>query len=115
LSTIISSFATVSCDGECGKTVTFAQTQEGEKEALATNPWLNTMRLIQRLDKKQFSYCSDECEIKSAGAGNHNTPEEKKIQTVVNQSQVDLAARAAHAAAEATKAMKSGIGIQVHQ
>lgn len=113
MTTVISSFATVSCDGECGKTVTFAQTQEGEKEAFDSNAWLNGMRMVQTIDKRQFSYCSDECEIKAVSSGAHNKVEKKII--TGNQSQVDLAAKAAHAAAQATQAMKSGAGIQIHQ
>lgn len=114
MSTVIVSFATVSCDGDCGKSVTFAQTPLEEKAAFDTHAWLNSMRIIQTMDKRQFSYCSDECEIKASGTGVHNKLEPKTI-VAGNQSQIDLAARAEHIAAQATKAMKSGSGIQVHQ
>jgi hypothetical protein len=115
LSTLSVTFITITCDGACGKSVTFAQTQEEERQAVKDNPWMNTVRVLQSKDKRQFLYCSDQCEIEAASAGNHNPLEEKKIATSVNQSQIDFAARAAHIAAEANKAMKSGSGISVHQ
>lgn len=109
------SFVTVTCDGKCGQTVTFAQTQEEEKQALKDHPWLNSMRVIQTRDKRQFQYCSDSCEIEAVSTGIHNIAEEKKIATNVNQSQIDFAARAAHIAAKANEALKTGAGISVHQ
>lgn len=115
MTTLAVSFVTISCDGTCGKTATFAQTQEEETQAAKDHPWLNTIRIIQTRDKRQFSYCSDQCEIEATGSGVHNKLEEKKIATSVNQSHIDFAARAAHIAAEANKALKSGAGISVHQ
>lgn len=107
------SFVTISCD-QCDKNATFAQTQEDEKEAVVKNPWLDTVRIVQTRDKRQFLYCSDECEIKATSKGTHNKQEQKKI-VPGNASQIDLAARAEHIARQATQAMKAGSGIEVHQ
>ncbi len=115
MSTLSVSFVTITCDGGCGNTATFASTQEEEKQAVKDHPWMNTVRVLQTRDKRQYQYCSDKCEIEAANAGTHNPLEEKKIATTVNQSHIDFAARAAHMAAEANKAMKTGAGIQVHQ
>jgi hypothetical protein len=105
VSTVISSFATISCDGECGKTITFPQTKEGEQEALQSTPWLNAIRFVNTPDGRKFVYCNDECEIKAAGAGNHN---QKVVVQATAPNSVDLAAQAAARAAQATQALKVG-------
>jgi hypothetical protein len=113
MATVVSSFVTIGCDAaECGKTVTFPQTPEAEKEAIQDNPWLNCMRFVQTIKGEKFGYCSDECEIKGAATGNHN---QKKIVTEgVSPAQATLLAQAQERARQATEAMKSGHGqIQV--
>lgn len=114
MSVVNSTFVTISCDAvNCGKTVTFAQTQADEAAAIEANPWLSTVRFIQTLDKRALSYCSDQCEVLATGQGLHNKLEPKKIVTVGNQAQVDLAAQAATRAAQATAALKQGSGVQL--
>lgn len=99
-------FITISCDGDgCEKAATFVQTAEGEKQALEAHPWLYAARAIQTTDGRKFTYCSDECEIKAAGAGVHNKP---IIVTPQGPNDVALAAQAAEAAAKATAALKAG-------
>lgn len=105
-------FVTIGCDAlGCTRSATWAQTKEDEEAAFQLNPWLNTVRFISTLDKRNLSYCSDECEIKGSGTGVHNKLEPKKIVPGVNQAQVDLAARAAQQAATATAALKQGTGV----
>jgi len=106
LSTAISSFVTLTCDGlECGKTITFPQTEAGEKEATQANPWLNSIRFVQTGDKRQFLYCSDECAIKATATGIHN---QKVIIAPQGPNTVEQAAFAALKAQQATAALKAG-------
>ena len=106
MTTVVSSFVTLTCDGpDCTKTITFPQTEQGEHEARQANPWINSLRFVQTPDQRKFIYCSDECEIKSAGQGFHNP---KAIITPQGPNAVDLAAQAAQRAQQATKALKSG-------
>jgi len=108
-----SKFLTFSCDApECGKAITFAATQEDHKAALASNPWLTTMRFIKAAGK-EVSYCSDECEIRAVATGAHNPVEPKLIVDTANQAQINLAAEAAKRAANATAALKAGAGVQL--
>lgn len=115
MTAILSSFVTMSCDAEaCGKTVTFPQTQEGLLEAIKDNPWLNSTRAVQTLlDKREFNYCSDECEAKGVGSGAHNKQEAKKIIPGVNPQQVELLAKAQERARQAGQALKTGQGVSV--
>jgi hypothetical protein len=111
LSTIQSTFVTISCDGpDCDKTVTFPATEQGQAEAFEDNPWLRTLRGVGTPDKRQLSYCSDECEAKGIGSGSHNKLERKRIVTG-NQVDVNLAARAAEQARQATEQLRQGQGI----
>lgn len=109
MSTLQSTFITVSCDGpECDKSVTFPATEQGNADAFQDNPWLATLRGVGTPDKRQLSYCSDECEAKGLATGTHNKLERKRIITTGNQAEVNLAAQAARQAAEATAAMRTG-------
>ena len=106
MSTIVSSFVTMTCDNpECGKTVTFPQTQEGEQQAFQENVWLNSIRFIQTVDQRKITYCSDECEAKGIASGSHN---KKVIVTPQGPNAAELAAQAAQRAQQATQALKSG-------
>jgi hypothetical protein len=106
MATVISSFVTLSCDGpDCEKTVTFPQTPEGENDARQSNPWINALRFVQTPDQRKFTYCSDECEIRSTGQGHHNP---KTIVAAQGPNAVDLAAQAALRAQQATQALKAG-------
>jgi hypothetical protein len=111
-----STFVTISCDGAgCGKSVTFARTKEDQQQAQKDSPWMVHTRHVRTPDGREISYCSDECEIKAAGTGIHNIPEQKRIVPDANQAQVNLAAEAAKRAAQATAALKAGQGVQVQQ
>ena len=102
-------FITVSCDApDCGKTATFPATEQGQADAFQDHPWLNSLRGVGTPDKRQLSYCSDECEAKGVALGAHNKLERKRIITSGNQAEVNLAAQAARQAAEATAALRSG-------
>ena len=123
MSTIITQFATISCDAlGCQKTVTFPATDQGQYEAQQDNPWLNSLRTVVMPDtipgtnppqNRKVTYCSDECEAKGIAAGTHNKLEPKKIIAAGGQAQVDLAARAAQQAAEATARLKTGQSIEI--
>ena len=106
MSTVISSFVTLSCDGpECTKTTTFPQTEQGEQEAVQSNPWMNSVRFTQTPDQRKFTYCSDECEIKATATGVHN---KKILVAPQGPNAVELAAQAALRAQQATQALKAG-------
>lgn len=102
-------FITFTCD-ECSKTTTFQMTQDDRSKAITEDPWIDTIRVIKRAgDGAEVLYCGDECEIKAAGAGKHNKPEEKKIIVDAgNSASVQLAAKAAEAARAATAKIKQG-------
>jgi hypothetical protein len=106
LGTIVTSFVTISCDTpSCDKTITFPQTEQGEKETIAANPWMNSIRFANTLDGRKFTYCSDECEAKAVGFGQHN---KKVIVPPTGANTVDLAAQAQEAARKATEELKKG-------
>ena len=106
---IESHFLTVSCDGpNCSKSVTFAATNEGSKEAIQDNPWLMSYRNVGTQDKRTLGYCSDACEVEATATGVHNILEPKKIVAPGGQQGIDLAAKAAKQAADATAALKAG-------
>lgn len=102
-------FITFTCD-ECSKSATFQMTKEERDKAVVQDPWIDTIRVIKRAgDGAEVLYCGDECEIKAAGAGKHNKPEEKKIITDAgNSASVQLAAKAAEAARAASARLKQG-------
>lgn len=109
MSTVQSTFITISCDGpNCDKSVTFPATEEGQQEALEGSPWLKTLRGVGTPDKRQLSYCSDTCEAEGVATGAHNKVEKKRIIQTGNQADVNLAAQAAAQAREANKALRDG-------
>lgn len=108
MSTVLSSFVTITCDADgCDKSATFPQTPEGEKEAMQEHVWINSLRFVQTPDGRKFTYCSDECEIKSSAAGVHN---KQVIVPAKAENEVAMAAQAAERARKATEALKSGQG-----
>ncbi len=110
MSFVQSSFVTISCDGpECDKTATFAANDEANQQAQRDNPWLLSHRAVQTPDRRNLSYCSDECEAKAVATGAHNKLE-KRIIPGANAQSVDLAAQAAEHARKATEALKQGSG-----
>lgn len=100
---------TISCDS-CDKSTTF--NVKDAQQAVNDNPWLNATRVVQRIfDGKNFTYCSDECELSAVSNGSHNPPEQKKIVEVAGSGSseaIKIAADAAKKAEEATKAIKQG-------
>lgn len=105
---------TMTCDNECGKTITF-DVKDAQK-VVEENPWLNTGRFIQTGDRRGFFYCSDKCEVEATGTGKHNVPEPKKIvetPSVGAAQAIKIAAQAAENAREATKALKTGKGTKL--
>jgi hypothetical protein len=116
MSIIKSVFVTISCDGpSCDKTVTFEEAKQ--QETIEANPWIKTLRLIQRTsDGRNFSYHSDECELAAVAEGRHNPePEKKIISTPVNSNLIAQAAEAARLKEEATRKLKDGQPVTLHQ
>jgi len=109
LSTTLTSFATIKCDGPgCPNTVTFEQTQDGEREALLNNPWLENLRSVATSDGKgKFGYCSDTCEAKALGEGKHN----KSRIITGSDAAAAQAAREQLLARQATSSLKQGTGV----
>lgn len=115
MSILDATYRTVTCNGpNCTKTTTFEQSQDGAgvRAALEEHPWLKTTRIVQQIaGGRNYTYCSDECEIAGAGAGAHNPEEPKKIIAAPGNAglaAIQQAAANAKAAEEATKALKSG-------
>ena len=114
MSIIRTAFSTISCDS-CDKTITFEESKQ--VEILEANPWLKTLRIVQRAsDGRNFSFCSDACELSSVASGRHN-PEEKKqiIDVPANSNLIAQAAAAAKAAEDATRKIKDGQPVTLHQ
>lgn len=105
-------YRTVTCNGpECKNTTTFQLSKEEHQKALAApgNEWLKSTRILNTPDGRVLVYCSDTCEAKGIATGSHNLPEPKRIiEGVASAAQVRAAADAAHAAEEATRAIKAG-------
>lgn len=114
MSTVISSFVTITCDAQCGKSVTFAQNEQAQNEAVKDNPWLQAIRFVNLPDNRKFGYCSDECEIKGIGTGAHNPVQPKPVIHTGSDQAIALAAQAQENARKAEAALKAGQGITVH-
>jgi hypothetical protein len=115
LTTVVSSFITITCDGTCGKSVTFAQNEPAQQEAVKDNPWLGTIRFVNMPDNRKFGYCSDECELAGITAGSHNPVQPKPQIVTGTDASVALAARAAEQARLAQEALRKGTGVHVHE
>ena len=52
-------FRTVTCDGGCGKTVTYEQGRQGpaDPKIMEDNLWLKSNRLVLTSDGRNFGYC----------------------------------------------------------
>jgi hypothetical protein len=115
MSRSISSFVTISCDAPgCEKNATFPQTQQGEQEAIAVNPWIGTVRFVvvpgpTAESQRNLTYCSDECEVLGTSGGSHNQGP-TRVQLAANQAQIELAAKAAQLHKQNTAALKTGNG-----
>ena len=109
MSTVQSTFVTISCDGPgCGKTVTFPATEQGKTEAVEDYPWLLTLRGVGTPDQRTLNYCSDTCEANGLATGVHNKPDRKRVIQSGTPGDVKLAAIAAEQAKQANKALHDG-------
>jgi hypothetical protein len=115
MSVIDQMIRTFTCNNPaCGKTITW-NTQE-EPKTFQENEWLLGLRVIQTLDNRKFSYCSDLCEIKGAETGQHNIVQKPKVE-IPSGSATDAIQKAAQAAAQAeaaTAAIKEGKPVTLH-
>ena len=99
---------TISCNAEgCTKTTTFDRKDEKAMFENPENAWMKSLRVVQSADGRNFTYCSDECEIKGTTTGQHNLPEPKKV-VEGNAAAVAIAAKAAEAAKIADAAIRGG-------
>jgi hypothetical protein len=95
------------CDRE-GCPNKIAYIRENEQDVVKDNAWIKTVRTVQRVsDGAQFVYCSDECEVVSVGAGQHN-PQTKSAIVTGNEAQIKQVAAQVAAQHEATKRIKAG-------
>lgn len=107
-------YRTITCNGAgCENAVTVERGKEAE--AAEKTPWFKTLRIVQTSQGRNFCYCSDQCELASVAEGLHNPEEPKKIIEAPSSSLVQQAAAAAKAAEAATKAIKAGQPVTLHQ
>ena len=108
----ISNFRNIKCDNvDCKNDITFDPRLE--KETFEANPWMKGLRIVQTVDQRVFSYCSDVCEIVGVKTGQHNLPVPKKIIEATGPGALQAATQQAQAQASSDKALKSGSGGQV--
>lgn len=113
MSVIKQDIITMSCDGpECKNSVVFALALEEQTANTPGNEWMKAVRIVKSADGRTFLYCSDVCEVKGIGTGQHNRPEPKKIiGDAGSAAAVAQAAAAAEQAKKATEALKQGQGV----
>ena len=98
-------FRTIKCDGpDCDKTVTF---DLSDVKAIQAIEWLKGVRVVATGDNRNFSYCSDVCEVKGVTTGNHNLKEKPKV-AVASAADIKQAVDQAQQEADATAALKNG-------
>jgi hypothetical protein len=108
--TQVSVFVAV-CDGpDCNRAAIYEGTPEGRKKAVEAEPWLDQVRYVILEDQTKLLYCSDVCEVNAIGAGKHRSSNQKKIQQVGKQAEIQALAMAEQRARETTKALQSGEG-----
>src|ERR1700729_2086643 len=115
MSVVESQFRTITCDAKgCDKTVTF-DPRDGQA-AIADNPWIKNVRLVQRIaDGRNFAYCSSEHECDGIKEGNHDFEEPKKVVAFPGGAQaIAQAAAAAKQQEDANRALKSGNPVTLH-
>lgn len=106
LDTVIRSIA---CDAAgCDKQLLFDRKDEKATFENPDNVWMKSVRVVQSADGRNLLYCSDICEVKGAGTGNHNIPEQPKIVSTANPAAIAAAAQAAAAARQADDAIRNG-------
>ncbi|MGH7744621.1 MAG: hypothetical protein ACREQ5_07370 [Candidatus Dormibacteria bacterium] len=98
----------IKCDGPgCDKAVEF---DLADIKAIQAIDWLKGVRVIQTGDNRNFSYCSDVCEVKGVTTGQHNLKEQPQIQIAASPAEIKALAEQAQAAAVAEEALKTGNG-----
>ncbi len=100
-----SQIRTITCDGGCGKKLLFDQKDQQATFSNNENAWLKGLRIIQTFDGRNFSYCSDACELKGLEKGSHNLP---TIVQAGNQAQINEAAKYAEAVQKADEEAREG-------
>lgn len=114
-------FRTISCDKPgCPKTITYDATPDATgKSASETatfenpdNAWMKSVRTVHTIDNRNFTYCSDVCEVEAVKDGVHNMIQKKLIEAAATPAQVAQAAAAAKAAELAGKALHEGRPVQ---
>jgi hypothetical protein len=115
MSVIDQVFRTFTCNNpSCSKTLTWPAQEE--QKVFQENEWLMGLRVVNTLDNRRFSYCSDICEIKGVETGQHNLVQKPKVEIPTGPA-VDAIQKAAQAAAQAeaaTKALKEGAQVTLH-
>lgn len=103
---------TIKCDNpDCPKTVTF---DLKDIKTIQETEWLKGVRMVKTGDGRDFSYCSDVCEVKGVTTGAHNLKEKPAAPQgpaiVPTATDADVKAAAAQAAAQdqLNKDLKSG-------
>ena len=100
---------TITCNNpDCKNTITYDQKEF--KAAVDANPWLQTVRVVQTADGRNFSYCSDLCEVAGVGTEEHNPLKPKVVEAPSGNATeaIRLAALAAQARDKATADIKAG-------
>lgn len=106
-----SAIRNITCDAEgCTKAVLYDRKDEKTVFDNPDNAWLKTTRVIQTADGRNFTYCSDLCEVNGTGSGKHNIPEPKKIVETTNPAAIAMAAQAAAQARQADQTLREGSG-----
>ena len=101
---------TITCDGPgCPKTVTF---DLSDVKAIHAIEWLKGVRVVATGDQRNFSYCSDVCEVKGITTGGHNLKERPTV-APASEGDVRAAVAAAENAAQVTDALKAGDGSKI--
>ena len=99
----------IKCDAPgCEHVVIYDQKEF--KPVVDANPWLQTVREIQTADGRNFSYCSDLCEVAGVGTEEHNPPKPKAVEVPNGNATeaIRVAAQAAAARDKATADIKAG-------
>lgn len=110
-------YRTITCS-TCQKTVTYENVQNRgiPQDIVDANLWIKSNRIVLSSDGRNFSYCSDLCEIAGIETGQHNVQEAAKVEIPTSgaQAQIAAAAAAAKRAEDANKAIKEGKPVTLH-
>jgi hypothetical protein len=103
LTIIDSQIRNIKCDAPgCKNEIIYDRKDEKTTVDNPDNAWLKSLRMVQTIDGRGYSYCSDACELEGVKTGKHNLPELPKVATATQQDLSKAVALAqARAAAEA--------------